>query len=515
MFRFFLFMLLISNTAINGQVTQISRYESNDKAKDEEFSIFSINEEGLALIRETNKYKDGKRSWELVILDTAFNEMTDTLISVDNSFSFIGYDHSPGQLHLLFQKSGINGDMRLVSFNINTRAIIQYSISPQLNLNLTHFNKVNDNFIFGGFVNLEPCLLLFNSNQENLKLIPGYFQKNTELLDVRMNGNNTFNAVILERGEGDDKKIIFRTYDSFGRLLLEDFTILDNNITVQSALSSSLIREELFVFGTWGKRNSKPASGFFSFPINPFTDDGINQVYFGELEHYLDYLKPRRATSIKLKTQRAIRINKLPDYSKNTFPYKIIEHSNGFLLIAEGYNVSSNKQYPIGYNPYDYYPYSNYNTYSPTYQRFTPSSYGNNILNTEDVTKTHCVGINFNNSGRVLWDVSLKFISQKTENLSQISEAAITKDSVFLLYKKDSELRIKSTNFKTNESIETIQKLKLNSPKDNIVSERKRIGEISHWFGNTYYLSGYQTIRNKGNSNKTKYVFYIIKIVIE
>jgi hypothetical protein len=508
-------IFILSSTPLAAQVLQTSRYENQDKAKDEEFSIFSLKEDGLALIRGTNKYKDGNRSWEVILLDTALHELASTTLDVDNHYTIIGYEYTPGELHLLFDRSGITGEMQIITYYLKTNGTARYSITPELNLNLTHFHKVEDNFVFGGFVNSEPCLLLYRTTQQNIKLIPGFFQKNTELLDLRVNTNQTFNAIILERGEGDEKKIQFRTYDSFGRLLLDDFATLENTLTIQTAISSNLGREELLIFGTWGKRNAQPASGFFSLSINPFTSDPIKRIYFGELEHFLDFLRPKRAASIKLKTRRAIENNKIPDYSKNIMPYKIIEHTTGFLLLAEGYNLSSsNRQQPTyGYNPYDNYPYSNYGIYSPYYRRYSPAAYGNNVVNPDDVTKSHSTLVNFSSSGDVLWDISLKFSNLKTGSLVQLSEAAITQDSVFLLYKKDSELKIKSFNLNTKESNESIQKIKLNSQLDNVRGERKEVGEISRWFGNTYYVWGYQTIRNRNNTVKNRTVLYINKLV--
>jgi hypothetical protein len=500
------------------QVLQTARFEKENKYNDEEFSIVPLKEDGLGLIRPTNKYKSGKRTWELFLLDTALNDQGIVEFEIDSRNNLIGYEYAQGFAHILFLKNETTGEMLLLSVHLANKETVQHEIKSELNFKLTHFHKVGDNFIFGGFVNMEPCVLHFNPQSESLKIIPGFFQKDTELIDLRVNTNETFNALILDRGDRDDRKIIFRTFDPTGMLLLEDITSVDNDITIQNGISTTLEREDLLVLGMWGKKKSKHALGFYALPINPFADDPVKPVYFGELEHYLDYLKPKRAAALKLKTKRALENKRTPEYTSLITPYKIVEHNTGFILLAESYSSPSNASQPnygYGYSPYNNYPYNYpYGTYYPAYRRYTPTAYGSNVITTEELKKVHSVLVSFTNTGSVAWDLSVKFTDVKTETLMQVSEFSITPDSAFLMYKKASGLQIKSINLETQESHESSQKIKLSDVYDEIRNEQKQPGGITHWFNNTFYVWGYQTIRNKTKPDKTRDVFYINKIIV-
>jgi hypothetical protein len=518
---YFLFILFFISLDGKTQVFQTLRYEKQDKFRDEEYSVISMKEDGLGLIRGTKKYKSGSRTWEILLLDTALSEKTQLELDIESQFELIGYEHSPGNLHVLFMKNQYVGELFLVSIQLSSQIISTNKIKPELNFKLTHFGKVGSSFVFGGFVNTEPCVLMFFVSNEKIKMIPGFFQKETELIDLRINANQTFSTIIIDRGLKDQRKLLTRIFDQNGVQLLEDFTLIEEDITIQNGISSSLVREELIVFGTWSKKNSRPSSGFYALTVNPFANDTLIPIYFGLLDHYLDYLRSRRIAKIKLKTQLAIAKNKIPDFTNYALPYKIIEHSQGFLVLAETFSPQSSYQPTYGnyqttpaYDPSNYYPY--YGSYSPYYnRRFSPAAYGANIATSEELKKTQIVVLNINPSKGVTWDYSLKVKDVKTENLGKISEVAITEDSVYMVYQKESELIIKSINLENGESIQAKQKIKTLNEYDEIRSERKPFGLIECWYNNTFYIWGYQSIRNKLEKDRTKEVFYINKIIVQ
>ena len=45
--------------------------------------------------------------------------------------------------------------------------------------------------------------------------------------------------------------------------------------------------------------------------------------------------------------------------------------------------------------------------------------------------------------------------------------------------------------------------------------EREQNGGILHWVGNSFYMWGYQTIRNPNNEERVREVFYLNKVVVD
>ncbi len=513
----FLLCLLVLTPLLFSQVQQPNRFEKERKYSDEDLTIVPMDTDGLALVFETKKFKNGNQTWEVTLLDTLLQEAGSLELEVEQRNRLIGYDHAVGMVYLLFKKDETKGEMYLVSIDLKRKETTGHEIKPELNLQLTQFSKVGKNFVFGGYVNLEPAVLLYNSDHDNIKILPGFFQKETELIDVRVNKNQTFNALTIDRGDRDTQRIIFRTFDSSGKQLLEDITDIEEDITVQNSISSTLDREDLMVIGSFGKRKTKQASGFYSLPVNPFEEQKINRVYFGELSHYLDYLKPKKAAKIKLKSLHAIEGGQIPDFTNYVMPYKLVEHPNGFLLLAESYTASSNQQ--SGYSPYSNYPY--YSPYGGYYPRngvynqnpVYPSDY--NMQNTDDVKPIQTVVLAFDATGKIIVDFSQKLAEIKMSTLDQVSEFLLYEDSIHFLYKKESEIKTKTINLKNGEFSERTEKIKLNDMYDEIRMERWQVGSVEHWFNRTLYVWGYQSIRNSSNGQfKTREVFYINSIVV-
>jgi hypothetical protein len=499
------------------QIDQPNRFEKERKFNDTDFTLISLKADGLALIREKREYKKGNQTWEVLLLDTTLQEAEPIEFEVNHSHHLVGFEQTPGEVYFLFNESELRGYMTLVTIDIKTKNVKLVEIKPELNLRLTQFCKVGGNFVFGGFVNRESALLLYNPTSDNLKVIPGFFLKETDLVDMRVNQNQTFNTILIERTPNRVKKIIFRTFDDSGKQILEDITSIDEDIELQTSISSTLEREDLAILGTWGKLNSKQASGFYAIPVNPFTDLKINRVHFGALQHYLDYLKPNKAAKIKLKSLEAIEAGKIPDFADHVMPFKIVEYKDGFLLLAESYIPSSTINQYQGNMPYSTnYPYYSQNGgyYPPNriYSPFTPT-YGNNVQNAEESKTIESVVVAFDGSGNILWDYSVPLTNMKMPSLEQVCDFALIENKIHFLYKNESELRIKTINLDDQGVVESAEKIKLSNPLDELRSESEQIGTVKHWFGKNFYVWGYQSVRNKAKA-ESRQVLYINKVVV-
>lgn len=512
-----MFLWLIAGYNTYAQPEQRERYEREQKMFDEDFTIIPLKQDGIALYRDLRDYDGRNRKREIILLDTLLQEKGVLTAQVETRSMFKGYEHYPGELHILFSKNETRGEIEIVSVDLDSKTLIHHSITAEIKFQLTHFIKVARCFVLAGYYDSEPVILIYNIAEKKLKLIPGLFQKNTELLDVRTNLNGTFNVVMIDREIRDAQNIIFRTFDAFGVQLIEDIIPIKDNV-LQSGISSTLEREDLMIIGSWGSRNSKQSLGFYAIPINPFTNQEVNYHYFGQLTHYLDHLKPKRAAAIQEKTKQSLEKGKTPDYTNHVMPYKIIEHQHGFMLLVETYIPSSRtNQYPISNNPYGYgnSPYSYYNPYGMYYPYnrmygYDPRMYGSNVTNDADIKTVQSVVIAFDAAGNITSDYSLKLNDVKSPSISQVADFHLTRDSISFVYKKESELKIKSINLVNGEFKEYAQAIKLKDPADVKRSEEK-IGDVRQWYRNNFYVWGHQTIRNAG---KNRDVFYINRITI-
>jgi hypothetical protein len=514
-------LLLFVAVICNAQVAQTNRFERKQKGSDEYFSIVSLKDEGLALLREKNKFFEGSQKWELLILDTALNEKHDVEIEVKHRHPLMGYEYAPGVLYLLYRDGETTkNNFELIEIDVATGAEkTRYNIKPELDLKLTHFSKVGNNFVLAGYVSNEPAVLLFAMNSGMITVVPGFFQKDNELVELRVNQNQTFNTVIVDRSTRSERKLVFRTFDEGGKLLLEDVVPIEDDRTLQTSISSTLIREDLLVLGTWGDRQGKQSLGFFSMSVDPFAEQKINYFYFAELEHFTDYLNSKRATRLKDKTREDILKNDKPSFTAYVMPFKVEEHPEGYILMAEVYHPSSstNPYYGSPYGgPYSS-PYSYYNPFWPGYypgMRMYRPYYGNNMRSADEIKTYESLIVAFDPKGKRLWDQSIKVDDIKKPALEQLSDYFYNKSSVYFMYKKESELLTKTISMTDGSAKESSQKIRLTDPVDEIRSENENEGGIRYWTGNSFYMWGYHTIRNTHKDERVRDIFYINKVVV-
>jgi hypothetical protein len=503
------------------QFAQPHRYEREQKNSDDNFQIISLKQNGLALFRERDKYKQNNKIWELIFLDTALVEKKIIELEIKERYRMIGYEVTDRNIYFLFRTGDTNrNDLYLIDIDIKDASKTEYTIKPDIDFKLTHFITAGSNFIFGGYVNSEAVIVLFDPATNGLKVVPGFFQKDTELVDMRTNVNKTFNIVLFDRSNRFEKKLIFKTFDHTGKELLNDMVNVDPSISLQSGLSSALEREELVIAGTWGDKSSKQSSGFFVLPINPFAEQKIQYYGFGELNHAVDYLPEKRAGKIKESARELVREGKRPSFTSYVTPFRIQEDKDGFYLLAEVFAPSSSAPQttnPFYYNNY-YMPYGSYNPYwsgfyYPGFSRmYRPYMYNPSQRNVDEVKTLATIVLSFDENGKVKWDQSLKLDEIRLPAMTQVGDFARIGNEIVILYKQESDIKMKRIPLDSDSPTETTQKVKTLAELDVIRSEKESESGVRHWYGNSFYVWGYQTIRNTSSDVRVRDVFYINRI---
>ncbi len=524
-FSIYCALLILTSAISRAQVTQIGRYEKEMKNSDEEFMVLSMKEYGLSLFRQKDKFNNGNRLWELSLLDTALTETWNAELEISNRLNLIGHDFANGNLYYLFRYGdGNDGELTLYKINPVEREITTHVIKQELNFRTTHFSMLQNHALLGGYINKDPLVTLYDLKEKSNKIVPGFFQSNTEMLDLRPNVNNTFNALLVERASKEKRKLILKTFDTAGSLLMDDEIELPSDKYIVSAMTTTLLRDEMLILGTWTSANGvRQATGFFSIVVDPFTNQTPTYYDFAQLNHFLDYMKPKRAAKIKSKSQARREMSRVPEFKAFVNPIRIEETSEGFVLLSEVYqsnsNPSSNYRGPGYYNMYGMtYPYYGYPyRYTPTSSRYPYPSYSNTPFNQPDDSRVlHSSVSVFDATGKLIADQGMKLNEVKLTTLEQVSDFWFTPNKSVILYKKEKLLRegIFELDGKVIQQ-DTVEN-KLNEG-EIIRSEENENTGVRHWYGSYFYMWGNQTIQDtrKKWEDRNRYVFYIQKYKAE
>lgn len=527
-FAFFIFCPTIGFT----QVTQPARFELTHENGDLPFTLISLKENGISMIREMQRPDGNKKKWEIILLDSMLQESWKTELPLDNHLAFVGYEYIPGELFYLFRKGeAVQSDFHMIRIFLFTHAVQQFDISPKLDFRLTHFTIVGNSALLGGYVTRQSSVLLYEMESRHLKVVPGFFVENTELLEVKANRNKTFNVLLVERGARERKLLLLKTFDESGTLLLEDDIETDPDKNILGGTTSTLENDELFLAGTWAPGSGKQAAGFFTSLVDPFNKQPVHYFDFGQLRHFFDFLPAKRATRIKDQLDKRRELQKPPLYRADIHLVRLEETDKGFLLLAELYVPSSSANYPpynynspynpnnAYYNPYGFNPMTMNRFYNSPYYGSPSSSYGSPYgpyYRNTDITVVESSLILFDQKGKLKEDFCLAVQDVKIPSLDQVSDFYMS-DKFVQFYKKEKDIYI----FKNWEDGSTAEqdtvKIKLKSAQDVVRNEWEEQSGIRYWFGPYAYAWGYESIRNRKEQagDPVRYVYYVNKIKLE
>jgi hypothetical protein len=227
-------------------------------------------------------------------------------------------------------------------------------------------------------------------------------------------------------------------------------------------------------------------------------------------------LNAKRAARLKEASKEDRSEGEIPSFACYVMPYRLMETSEGYLLLAEVYTPNSNiNPYysgPYYYSPFYYGPAMGYGPYF----RARPYMPNQNDSRTNSSIRTNeTVVIAFDNNGQVRWDHSLKLDEVDLPATEQATDFVVFSNNLFLAYKKELEIKIKAVMLADNTTEDLTQKIKPLEPADELRNDQENDGGIRYWYGNAFYVWGIQTVRNPNKEDRVRDVFYINKVVMK
>jgi len=511
------FLLLLASPGWS-QVRQPHRLEITAKHSDQEYHVISLSQEGLALVRDMNSFDHGKKKWQLLVVDTVLTTVWSMELELESRLSLVGYEHSPGHLFLLFREEETTfHNFQLVNLHLTEQTFQLNKIQFDLNFRLTHFTVAGNSAIFGGYVSSEPAVLLYNQSSDHPKVLPGLFTKGITLLDVRTNQNQSFNVLLAEERQADQSKLILRTFDESGNLLIDDVIDVAPRYTIMTGITSTLIHDEMIIAGTFGIGSGKQASGFYFVAVDPFAEQAITYIDFAALEHFMDYLPEKKARKLRNKASNERLLGKNFSYRASIIPFRVAEFPGGFYLLAEMYHPSTNvNAYPysnpgwandFGAYPGPGYPYRSGQYQSPHYRTDPP------IRNSE-VRLIQSVVLRFRTTTTPPIDFSMNLEGIKKHQLDQTSDFLLASDSLVVAVKKKNEIlyQRESNDMDVTAAVDKAF-VTLQNPDDIFRDEEENEGGLRFWYGTHFYAWGYQRVKKGATDDfQSRYVFYVNRI---
>lgn len=508
--KYLIFLItLFTYTSVVGQLKQTGRFEVDTKRYDNPFYIIPADSAGMFLFHETKEFSENNKRYDLVRLDKDLSKKNELQLFVDRKYEWLGYEFVNPDLYLLFRQGGNNkSDLHVIRIQENG-SIKDFDIKNELDFDIMHFNVRQNTAVMGGYVNNRPALVTYDFDKEQIQILPGFYLKNSKLIDITVNVNNTFNVLISNEENKRKKNLQLKVYDWDGNLLADDLFKVPEDKTVFTGISSRLVNDHLIVTGTFGSGNSKLAEGIFWAQADLSKKQTLKLIPFGELNSFFDYLPERRQEKMKRKTEKS---SKEFVHKDHVMVHRLMEHQGNYYLLAEVFDPNYAKQ-PDPTSPY----MSNYRLNPYTYNRYRPV-YADRYDTREFVNIDYheSMVISLNENGEILWDQALVLNKVESDELEQIADINVHNGVIALAYKDEEVFKYKIVDGKETIKGDTAVNIMLSQTSDIHRNEDDDEGGVRYWYDGVYYLWGYQSIKRElEGKNEKLYVFYINKLEMD
>lgn len=493
-----LLLLLVFSTS-QAQVEQPLRMELQLEEQDNYFTVMSMHEYGIVLFRELEKVEEPrKRAWEVIRIDTTLQQILHRTYHLDLKAELAGYEYRDRHLYLLY-RMGLyqKDDLKIVKINLDTGEDTHYDIKQIVPVNLTEFTIVGNAALLGGYVNYRPAMIHYSFEEQKIKVLPGIYRNNSELIELNVDETtNTFSVILTERTRDKRYTISLKLFNEAGDLLQNTSLEPRPNTSILYGRSTSFDRQDQFIVGTYSHKRSNFSRGIYLAKLNrdPNQAPEINYFNYGDLKNFFSYMKARRAARVKERVERRKIQGKKIRFNYRLLVHDIIKENGNFLMIGEAF--------------YPKYGSGGY------YGGFGRLPRGQNTA-FEGYKYTHAVIIAFNSQGELQYDNSFEINDVLSYQLDQLVSVGIEDGKIILLYTYENVIRSKIIQRSEVLEGKAFNDIKLKFEDDIVRNNDSEVGGLMNWYDQYFFAYGVQRIKNITHNNieLNREVFYINKIV--
>lgn len=495
-------VLFLLTIAAKAQVSQVRFEIPLHNNQTEPYRTVSLQDEGLLLYglyfgKENNAI-------ELIRLDTAFKEVWKGYISVEKNVYIAASRHFENKVYILM-KDRFNplAEFIVLSVNLDKGDYTARRVKTMLAFMPSHFIITKDAALIGGYFNYRPLVLYYSFNLNQSKILPGFFNEVGELDQIRADEEGNIDIVVSGKTQSRGRRSLWiRNYDRNGDLAKTIWLQPDDDKNLIFGRSVGQPGGNQIVCGVYGK-HTEYSRGIFVANVDAYGEYSIKYYNYADLQRFFNYMRAKREKRVKDRIERRKIRGKKIRFNYRLMVDELVPYDGGILMLGEAF--------------YPHYSYPNSRTMmgygyfmGPRYS--TPYSRGDLVF--DGYQYTHAVVIGFDKNGDLKWDNSFEINDVRTFQLEQFVKIHPGDDKISLVYLFDNIIRskvIKGSEVLEGKAYDPLQ----TGNADDVVRERDtRETKLEYWYGDVFYASGIQEIRNRRDQgiNISRRVFFVNKI---
>ena len=462
-----------------------------------------MKDQGIVLFREIEKDDNFKEdTWEVIHVDTALNVKSTRNYTIDAKSDLNGYEIRDQYLYLLYRMGPYQkDDFKILKIEMNTGDVQHFDIKQIVPITLSEFTIVGNAALLGGYVNYRPALIHYDFGEQKIKVLPGIYRNNSELIEVNVNEENrTFNVILTEKTRDRRATVGVKSFNEKGELLTNFQLEPKPNTSLLYGRSTKFNNSHQMVIGTYAIKKSNYSRGIYIAKFDAEGQEDITYFNFADLQNFFSYMRAKREARIKKKIERRKIEGKKLRFNYRFLVHNLIEDDDGkYLMIGEAFYPKYNS------NGYGGYFGGGFVRGAGRYQR---------NLAFEGFKYTHAVVIAFDKLGKLLYDNSFEINDVLSYDLEQFVNVSVEDDRLVLLYVYENVIRSKLVQADEVLEGKSFDEIALNFEEDVAKNPDSEFGGLELWYDNKFFAYGVQKIKNlTGQSVKlNREVFFVNKI---
>ncbi|MFY0606209.1 MAG: hypothetical protein JXR10_05810 [Cyclobacteriaceae bacterium] len=475
-------------------IIQPNRIEFQMEDFNTNFQLVGGEESGILAVVSTQKNNGEGFDWVFHSLDTALTVRWTRVFSISFDSYLLGTEYHNGKYYLLFNTSRYrNEDLLLFELDAESAEFTRAEISTVFPVQLKFFEVLGNSVILSGYTNYRPVLLTYDLIEQKPRVVPGFYENNSDILDVIIDDESLlFTVIQQDKVNKNQITIQAKTFTSQGDLIQANSVVPGERKSLIDGTATMFLGGFQYMAGTFSKKPSEYSKGLYLAKFINGRQQYISYYDYAELTNFFGYMSDRREKRVLERIQRRRSKGKKANFSYRLTVHDILQRGDEYLMIAEAY-------YPR---------YSN--------SSFGYAGSGGAFANPGFLgyQYTHAIMVAFDRNGNILWDNSFAINDISTFTLREFVSVNTIDDKVVLMYLDENTIKTKIVQGREVYAGTTFNPVRLSYADDEIRSRDPEIEGLQNWYDNTLYAFGEQRIFN-GNfqgAKGSRRVFYINKI---
>lgn len=478
--------LLACNTVF-AQLEQSDRLEIpvNNNSSDQ-FEVFSLGKEGLLTVIRGEGFSSRNEQWQFARYDSTLKAVWRNSYKMDSRyipvmaykgefFGFWLFAEPDTDRFLFLQISYADGGI-----DVHKGTLLA-------GLDVQQFKVMGSKALVSGYYRSRPIVLVHSFFDHTTRVLPGLFEKNTELNNVDINEEDGYINVVTYAYRKKNCFFEIKTYSYEGKLLKRT-SMSDSKYSFISGQIVPLNQDDSYLIGNYSVGCTPYSQGLYVTHVQDNEPDKPEFIEFSELQNFFNFMKPKRRQKMMERIGKRKSLGKENRFRYRLLVHELIQTEKEIVLVAEVY-------------------YPNQKATNPVITAGMTRPYVSRSL--EGYRYTHAIVCGFDRNGKFMWDNCIPIKDLTSFDLQEMVQVTPVDDYFVLAYPQEGEIHT-----------EVIRRDKVIVEKEKFALETKQEGQkildnedayLLPWYDQYFIAYGMQRL---GTSfiGQGREVFYVNKL---